>query len=48
LELRKKAETELGDKFNIALYHDEVLKYGPLPLDVFEKIIDRWIEEQKK
>jgi uncharacterized protein (DUF885 family) len=48
LELRKKAETELGDKFNIALYHDEVLKYGPLPLDVFESIINRWIEEQKK
>jgi uncharacterized protein (DUF885 family) len=48
LELRKKAETELGDKFDIALYHDEVLKYGPLPLDVFESIINRWIEEQKK
>jgi uncharacterized protein (DUF885 family) len=48
LELRKKAETELGDKFNIALYHDEGLKYGPLPLDVFESIINRWIEGQKK
>jgi uncharacterized protein (DUF885 family) len=47
-ELRKKAEAELGDKFNVALYHDQVLKYGPLPLDVFESIINRWIEEQKK
>src|SRR6186713_296364 len=47
-ELRKKAEDALGDKFNIALYHDEVLKYGPLPLDVLESIINRWIEEQKK
>jgi uncharacterized protein (DUF885 family) len=48
LELRKKAEAELGDKFNIALYHDEVLKYGPLPLDVFENIINKWIDEQQK
>ncbi|HTJ52360.1 MAG TPA: DUF885 domain-containing protein [Cyclobacteriaceae bacterium] len=47
-ELRKKAEQELGTKFNIALYHDEVLKYGCLPLDVLETIINRWIEEQKK
>jgi len=47
-ELRKKAEQELGAKFNIALYHDEVLKYGCLPLDVLETIINRWIEEQKK
>jgi uncharacterized protein (DUF885 family) len=47
-ELRKKAEDALRDKFNIALYHDEVLKYGCLPLDVFENIIDKWIEGQKK
>jgi uncharacterized protein (DUF885 family) len=47
-ELRKKAEQELGAKFNIALYHDEVLKYGCLPLDVLETVINRWIEEQKK
>jgi len=48
LELRHKAEKELGDKFNIALYHDQVLKYGSLPLDVLESIINRWIDEQKK
>jgi len=47
-ELRKKAEEALGDKFNVALYHDEVLKYGCLPIDVLESIINKWIEEQKK
>ncbi|HEY8936496.1 MAG TPA: DUF885 domain-containing protein, partial [Cyclobacteriaceae bacterium] len=47
-ELRKKAEQELGEKFNIALFHDEILKYGCLPLDVLETIINRWIAEQKK
>jgi uncharacterized protein (DUF885 family) len=47
-ELRKKAETELGTKFSIQKFHDEVLKDGCLPMDVFEKKINSWIEEQKK
>lgn len=47
LELRKKAEETLGEKFNVALFHDEVLKYGCLPLDVLEAIIGRWIEKQQ-
>jgi uncharacterized protein (DUF885 family) len=47
-ELRKKAETQLGSKFSIQKFHDEVLKTGCLPMDVFEKEINSWIEEQKK
>jgi uncharacterized protein (DUF885 family) len=47
-ELRKKAETGLDSKFSIQKFHDEVLKDGCLPLDVFEKKINSWIEEQKK
>ncbi len=47
LELRRKAESELGDKFNLALFHDEVLKYGCLPLDVLESIVNRWIQKQQ-
>jgi uncharacterized protein (DUF885 family) len=46
LELRKKAEEALGDKFRIALFHDEMLRYGCLPLDVLERIIDKWIEQR--
>jgi uncharacterized protein (DUF885 family) len=48
LELRKKAETALGDNFDLGLFHDEVLKYGCLPLDVLERIIDDWIGRQQE
>jgi uncharacterized protein (DUF885 family) len=48
IELRKKAESELGTKFDLAAYHDEVLKDGCLPLDVFEKKINKWIDKQKQ
>lgn len=47
LELRKKAESVLGNDFNIGLFHDEVLKYGCLPLDVLDKIISDWIAAQQ-
>ena len=45
LELRERAETELGDKFDIKDFHDEVLKRGSLPLDLLEYYIDEWINE---
>lgn len=48
MELRNKAEQSLGAKFNLAQFHDEVLKYGCLPLDVLEAIIDKWIDEQNR
>lgn len=41
-ELRTRYSNELGDKFNIASYHDEVLKDGCMPLDVFERKMDVW------
>jgi uncharacterized protein (DUF885 family) len=41
--LRDRAEKAMGDKFNIGLFHDEVLKYGNLPLDVLERKIDEWV-----
>jgi uncharacterized protein (DUF885 family) len=47
MELRKKASDVLGEQFNLALFHDEVLKYGCLPLDVLESIINEWIEKQR-
>jgi uncharacterized protein (DUF885 family) len=46
MELRDKAERSLGEKFSLAQFHDEVLRYGCLPLDVLEAIIDKWIVEQ--
>jgi uncharacterized protein (DUF885 family) len=46
-ELRKKAETELGDKFDIKGFHDTVLGGGALPLTLLEKRVDQWIASQK-
>ncbi|WP_222564817.1 DUF885 domain-containing protein [Novilysobacter antarcticus] len=43
LELRKRAEEALGEKFHIRQFHAEVLKDGSVPLDVLEGKIDRWI-----
>ena len=43
VELRKRAEKALGPKFNVAAFHDEVLKDGAIPLEVLEAKIDRWI-----
>jgi uncharacterized protein (DUF885 family) len=45
--LREQAQKELGDKFNLGLFHDEVLKYGNLPLDVLEQKISDWISKLK-
>lgn len=43
LELRQRAESELGPKFNIKEFHDEILNAGPLPLDMLESRILEWI-----
>ena len=47
LELRAKAQRELGAKFDLRGFHDAVLDQGPLPLDVLETKIEEWIAEQK-
>ena len=47
-ELRRRAEEELGVKFTIGLFHDEVLRYGNLPLDLLEERILEWIQEMDK
>ena len=48
LELRKKAETSLGPKFDLKAFHDVVLDSGALPLDMLEQRVDVWIAAQKK
>ena len=44
LELRNRAESMLGDLYDIKDFHHEVLKRGSLPLDLLEFYIDEWIE----
>ena len=45
LELRAKAERELGDKFDIREFHDAILTGGGLPLDILRERIDAYIAE---
>lgn len=45
--LRAKAEKEMGPKFDIRAFHDQVLGTGALPLAVLEAKIDRWIAAAK-
>ncbi len=47
-ELRKKAESELGDQFDIKEFHDTVLKSGALPLELLERSVNSWINSQKE
>ncbi|MCB9342320.1 MAG: DUF885 domain-containing protein [Saprospiraceae bacterium] len=47
LELRKKSEEALGEKFDIRAFHNQVLDAGVLPIRVLEEKIDRWIESVK-
>jgi uncharacterized protein (DUF885 family) len=48
LELRQRAQTALGAKFDLKAFHDVVLDAGALPMDVLEQRVDAWIAAQKK
>jgi uncharacterized protein (DUF885 family) len=47
LELRQRAQAELGPKFDIKAFHDEILNAGALPLDLLETRILDWIARVK-
>jgi len=47
LEMRERAKKELGTAFDIRKFHDEVLGASALPLDVFERRMTKWIDDQK-
>ena len=46
-ELRERAKTELGPKFDIRTFHDEMLNGGALPLDLLDARTNGWIAEIK-
>jgi uncharacterized protein (DUF885 family) len=45
--LRDKSKAELGDKFDIREFHDQVLNTGARPLTILEEKIDSWIAAKK-
>jgi uncharacterized protein (DUF885 family) len=47
LKLRQYAKDQLGDKFSLSNFHDEVLGAGALPLDVLSARVHDWVAAQK-
>jgi uncharacterized protein (DUF885 family) len=47
LKLRKYAKDQLGDKFDLRSFHDEVLGGGALPMDVLSTRIHEWVDRRK-
>lgn len=47
LELRERAKAELGDKFDLKQFHNQVLTHGSLPLNLLERVVDDWIAKVK-
>jgi uncharacterized protein (DUF885 family) len=47
MELRRKAERELGPKFDVKSFHDLLIGSGSLPLSILESQVDAWIAKRK-
>ncbi len=45
LQLREQAKKALGAKFDIREFHTVILKNGPLPLDILEEQVNKWIKQ---
>ena len=46
--MRRLAEKQLGEAFDLRAFHDEILGYGPVPMDVLQGIVDRWIANRSR
>ncbi len=46
LELRTKAKTSLGERFDIKAFHRLILESGAMPLSLLEQRVDKWIAKQ--
>ena len=48
LELRQRAEDELGNRFDIREFHDVILGQGALPLELLERIVNQYLEDKRQ
>jgi uncharacterized protein (DUF885 family) len=46
LKLRDEAKTQLGEKFDLKAFHDEILNGGAMPLDLLQERVEAWIKNQ--
>jgi uncharacterized protein (DUF885 family) len=46
LELRERARTALGDRFDLKAFHNVMLANGAMPLEILDQVVDRWIGAQ--
>ncbi len=46
--LRKRAEQDLAENFDLRDFHDQILKNGSMPLSMLEKVIEQYLAEQKR
>tara|TARA_B100001989_G_scaffold228433_1_gene185199 strand:+ start:1648 stop:3426 length:1779 start_codon:yes stop_codon:yes gene_type:complete len=48
MELRDKSKEALGDDFDIKDFHDHILSFGSIPLNILEEKVDEFIEAKRK
>jgi len=47
LDLRRRAEAQLGRRFDRRKFHEVVLTAGPMPLEALREVVDRWLEQER-
>ncbi|CAH0990847.1 hypothetical protein SIN8267_00947 [Sinobacterium norvegicum] len=46
-QLREQAAAQLGNRFDVREFHQQILASGPLPLSMLEQKINRWVQQEK-